>query len=89
MFKATTGDRGGHEHVCRDQITLASRTLWRYAEQKLLCKFSVWIYTEDSITTVLLQYAMLYKNGMKIVIFLFLVLLFLKILYNKRLYILY
>ena len=29
---------------------------------------SVWIYIEHSITTVLLQYAILYKNGMNIVI---------------------
>ena len=33
-----------------------------------LCKFSVYFYTEHSITTVLLQYAILYKNGMNIII---------------------
>ena len=55
----------------------------------MVCKFSVYIYTEHSITTVLLQYAVLYNNGLNIVIFLFLMFLFLKILYNKILYILY
>ena len=32
IYKATTGDRKGHEHVCRYQVTLASLTLWRYTE---------------------------------------------------------
>ena len=70
-YKATAGDREGHEHVGRDRVTLASPTLWSYTEQKMLCKFSVYSYTEHSITTVLLQYAILYKNGMNIVIFYF------------------
>ena len=30
----------------------------------ILCKFSVYIYTEHCIMTVLLQYAILYNNGM-------------------------
>ena len=44
-----------------DQVNLVSPTHWRYT-----C--SVCIYTEHSITTVLLQYAILYKDGMNIVI---------------------
>ena len=45
-----------------DLVTLASPALWRYTEQKMLCKFSVYSYTEHSITTVLLQCAILYKK---------------------------
>ena len=51
----------------------------------ILYSFSVCMYTEHCIATVLLQYSILYKNGMNIAIFLFLMLLFLNILYNKNL----
>ena len=72
------------------QVTLASLALWRYTELTYTCQFSVYIYNERGIETVLEHYVILYKYGMNIVTsVIFVMLLFLKILYNKILYMLY
>ena len=65
------------QRACRcllDQVTLALLTLW----VTVLYSFRVYICTEHSIATVLLNYSILYNNGMNIVIILFLMLLFLR-----------
>ena len=70
-YKATAGDPEGHERVGRDQVTLASLALWRYTERKYTVHMLSIFYTEHCIMTVLLQYAILYENGMNIVISVF------------------
>ena len=51
-----------------DQVTLDFPQIGDTLSEPTLYKCSVCIYTEHTIMTVLLQYAILYKNGMNRVI---------------------
>ena len=66
--KATGRDQGCMHTYLVDQVTLAFLALLRYTDQKYTVPIvSVYYYTVRGIATVLLHYAILYKNGMNTV----------------------